>query len=1118
MGLRFIYGRAGTGKSEFCFNEISKVIDGPNKIYIITPEQFSFTAEKKLLEAVNRKAVINAEVLTFNRMAYRVINEVGKSEKEPISDSGKSMIIYNIIEENTNELKFLGKNYQNIEVASRIITELKKHNITVNDILSAKAEIQDIYLQTKLNDIYIIYNEFENKIQNSFIDENDLLTILAEKLDETEMFKGCLIYIDEFIGFTVQEYNIIRKLIEKAKQVNITVCTNSLKHSDNKDTDIFYTNKKTVEKLSRLVENKDIENPVQLKNNYRFKTEELKHLEKNIYITPYEIYNNEVQNIELFLALNQYSEIEHVAVEILKLVRDNQYRYKEISVITKNIGTYSSLVKAIFAKYNIPVFIDEKKELNQNILVKYIIAILDIFAKNWSFEAVINYIKIGFCDIKQEDIFILEKYCRRYGIKYSKWFSKDWDFGEEDTDSLNHLNDLRRVIVEPLLKLKNKFLKVKTAKEISTNIYNFLEENNIKNKLIQKAGENEELLEEYILGWNIVIKILDEITNIFNNETMNFDKYLKLIKIAFSENGLGRIPSYNDQVIVGDIDRSKTHKVKAIFIIGLNDGLFTNINKDEGFIDDNDRENIKEFGLELASTTIEKIYENNFNIYKVFTTSEEKLYLSYASSNSEGTSLKPSEYITKIKKIFKQIKEKSDIIKREDAITNDEATFEEMLLNIRKFQDGETISPIWFEVYNIYKNDNKWRERLQKSLAGLAYTNVPENLDEENIQKLYGDVLKTSISKLEQYKRCPFSYYLKYGLKLDDRNTFKIEAIDTGTFMHEVIDEFFGIIKEKNISAREISKDQVQEIIDEIVDEKLQLNKNYIFTSTAKFRILTNRLKRLICKSMQYIIDTLKQSDFEIFGTEIEFKSGKQYSPIVIQIEDGKKIEITGKIDRVDIAQSQDGRYLRIIDYKSSVKDIDLNDVMYGMQIQLLTYLDAISKEEETIPAGILYFNLIEPVIKSKKNVTSEELEDEIRKQFKMKGLILADVKVARMMDKNLEKGYSKIIPAYVDSSDNISPRLSSSVTKEQFEMLQNYVIKIIKDISKEILKGNIDIKPYYKNKKTACAYCNYQPICKFNSNNTDNQYNYITKLKSEEIWEKIKEGDTTQCMKHGKN
>ena len=1108
MGLRFIYGRAGTGKSEYCFNEISKIIDGPNKIYIITPEQFSFTAEKKLLEAVNRKAVINAEVLTFNRMAYRVINEVGKEEKEPISDSGKAMIIYNIIEENINELKFLGKNYQNIEVASRIITELKKHNIKVSDILNAKNEIQDIYLQTKLNDIYIIYNEFENRIQNSFLDENDLLTILAQKLDETESFKNTIIYIDEFIGFTTQEYNIIRKLIEQAKQVNITVCTDSLEQTNNKDTDIFYTNKKTVERLLKLTESKNIENSSMLEGKHRFKTEELKHLEENIYATPYKIYNKDVKNIELFLALNQYSEIEHVASEILKLVRDNNYRYKEISVITKNISTYSSLIKAIFSKYNIPVFIDEKKELNQNILVKYIIAILDLFSKNWSFESVINYIKIGFCDIKQEDIFILERYCRKYGIKYSKWYSKDWDFGEEDEETLKYLNNIKKIIVNPLLKLKNSFFKVKNAKEISSNLYKFLEENNIKNKLIQKAGSNEELLEEYTLGWNIVIKILDEITNVFNEEKMTFDKYLKLIKIAFSENGLGRIPSYNDQVIVGDIDRSKTHKVKSIFIIGLNDGLFTNINKDEGFIDDKDRENIKQYGLELASTTLEKIYENNFNIYKVFTTSEEKLYLSYSSANSDGTSLKPSEYITKIKKIFKQITEKSDIIKKEDAITNEAATFEELLLNIRKFEDGEQISPVWFEVYNVYKNNEKWNEKLQKALDGLNFTNVPENIDKENIQKLYGDVLKTSISRLEQYKKCPFSYYLKYGLKLDDRNTFKIEAIDTGSFMHEVIDEFFCNIKEKEISVKEISENQVQEIIDEIIEEKLQLNKNYIFTSTAKFKILTNRLKKLIYKSMKYIIESIKQSDFEVFGTEIEFKSGKEYSPIIIENEDGKKIEITGKIDRVDIAQNQDGKYLRIIDYKSSVKDIDLNDVMYGMQIQLLTYLDAISKEEETIPAGILYFNLIEPVIKSNKNVTQEELEDEIRKQFKMKGLILADVKVAKMMDKNLEKGYSKIIPAYIDSNENISPRLSSSVTREQFEMLQNHVIKTIKDISKEILKGNIDIKPYYKNKKTACTYCEYKPICKFDSNNSDNKYNYITKLKDEEIWEKIKEGE----------
>ena len=415
------------------------------------------------------------------------------------------------------------------------------------------------------------------------------------------------------------------------------------------------------------------------------------------------------------------------------------------------------------------------------------------------------------------------------------------------------------------------------------------------------------------------------------------------------------------------------------------------------------------------------------------------------------------------------------------------------------------ISPLWFEVYNIYKNNENWNIKLQHAIQALSRTNTPENLDRENIQKLYGDILKTSISKLEQYKKCPFSYYLKYGLKLDDKNTFKIEALDTGTFMHEIIDEFFCIVEEREISIKEISENQVREIIDEIINEKLQLNKNYIFTSTAKYKILSSRLKKLINKSMKYIIETLKQSDFEVFGTEIEFKSGKDYSPIVINTADGSKIEITGKIDRVDIAENQDGKFLRIIDYKSSIKDIDLNDIMYGIQIQLITYLDVISRKEKTTPAGILYFNLIEPVIKANKNIKEEELENEIRKQFKMKGLILADVKVAKMMDKNLEKGYSKIIPAYIDSNDNISQKLSSSITKEQFEILQKYVIKTIKEISKEILNGNIALKPYNKNGKKPCEYCSYKAICGFNPRLCGNNYNYIDKKTKDDIILKMK-------------
>ena len=578
-------------------------------------------------------------------------------------------------------------------------------------------------------------------------------------------------------GFTKQEYDIIRKLLKITKKVNVTVCTDSLILDKNPEIDIFYSNKQTAEKLMNIANEEDvkIEKSVFLDNKKaRFKSEELLHIEQNLYSIKQRKYEELPKNLSIFLANNQYSEVEYVASKIVELVKEKKYRYKDISIITKNLDTYSNLCKAIFDEYDIPVFIDQKKDLSDNILVQYILAVLDIFSKNWSHEAVFNYIKTGFLQMEQEDIYELENFCMKWGIKQTKWYKGEWNFKEDsknDEDRLEKMKNLRKLIVEPLLNFKTEVDRSRDVTTITKCLYDFLIKNKIdeklENKIKVKIEEgNNEAAAEYKTSYKILMDVLDEIVLVFGNDKITFDKYMQILKIGLGNSGLGKIPASCDQVIVGDVDRSRSHKVKAIFIIGLNDGMFPSINRNEGYFNDIDREYLKTNGIELAKGTLDRLYEDNFNIYKAFTTSEEKLFLSYSSSDSEGKSLRPSIIIAKIKKIFSNIKEESDILEKKFYIVNEKVTFDELLVNLRNLKDGIEIEEYWYDIFSYFYQNEKWKYKLENSLKGIYFTNKTSNISEEAINKLYGNVLRTSISRLEQYRACPFSYYLKYRIKI----------------------------------------------------------------------------------------------------------------------------------------------------------------------------------------------------------------------------------------------------------------------------------------------------------------------------------------------------------------
>jgi len=527
--LNLIYGKSGTGKSEYIYKDINEKIEKFKNIFIIVPEQSNLTSEKKFFEITGRKAMLNCEVLTLSRMAYRISNEIG-GNYPCLSKIGKSMVISDLLSKNKKHLNFLGKSDKNIDIADKMFTELKKHNISVENLKNI--ELEDKYTELKINDISFLYDEYQKKLEGKLIDENDELSILAKNIKNSEMFDNASIYIDEFFGFTPQEYDIFEELIKKCDEITVSICLDKIESDKNKESDIFYFNRKYAKRILEIADRQNIKiNFINLDNTYRFKNDELKLLEKNLYCGNKK-YENKTENIELFLASNPYSEVENVAKKIYDLVKNHNYKYREIGIITNDIESYSEDAKAIFEKYEIPIFIDEKKDLNQNILIKYIIALLEIFEQNWSYDSVFNYLKIGLLDFEYYDICLLENYCKKWGIRGSKWYNREFNY-EPLNDIQEKLENLRKEIVNPLIQFKQNFMENKTAKELTESIYKFLVENRIVDNLDKKIKECDsiEISNEYNTSYKILINILEEIVNLFENEKINFEKYKELLTV-----------------------------------------------------------------------------------------------------------------------------------------------------------------------------------------------------------------------------------------------------------------------------------------------------------------------------------------------------------------------------------------------------------------------------------------------------------------------------------------------------------------------------------------------------------------------------------------------------------
>lgn len=1145
MELKLVIGRAKSGKSDYLYNDALnklKLNSGANFLYIV-PEQMTYSTELDMINKIGENGLLDMQIISFKKLEYMISDELGGLKLQSINDYGKIMLLKKICEESLDELTVYKKALHRdgfLREFNSFIKELKKNEIDVTKLESIDlSNIKSELLKRKLSDIIKIYKKMELATENKFFDDEDKTKFFIGKIDKSKIIKNSYIYIDNFESLSIQRLNVVRKLIENSKGVAISInlddrCLEKLEAID--DYEVFKVTHDTYVQFRNLAVEIGVKPQIIRLEKSFINNKEIKAIDDNMFIAPalkYK-YSEDLKSVQAFSSMNTYTEIENVCRKILSLVRDKGYRYRDIAVVSSAMDTYSKNIQKLFMQYDIPVFIDLKKDIMNNPLIKYILSMLDMFNYNFKHQNVFECLKTGFLDFNYAEVDKLENYALEFGIEGNKWFRPfkhkgedvviDDDIPENEAEAtevvdkkknIKYYERLRKRFADNFEKLRKEFSKLKTADGITVFLYERFKEHNVLKSIENKVNEFRKngLYELSLINaqiWNIVIEIFEQITLTSKDVQITPVQYRKILEAGLSEIELSIIPPTLDKVVAGDLDRAFINNYRAVFLIGANEGVLLAQGDEKGILLDEEKDSLNSLGLKLQNTSTYNDYKEKHYLYRVLTKPQDCLFISYALSTIEGRSLQASMYVDRLSQIFANLKVESDLCNNDDLnfVMTKKSTLDVLIEKLREYIEGKPLSDLWKNVYSWYKQNSQELAYIIDS--GLDYKNIVENIKNTDIDKLYGESLTMSVSKLENFASCPFKFFLDFGIKPFERKELRIEYYDIGNIFHDCIEKFTSLIIAKDkvgssgnnearavfIDPKTIDKEKVSEHMEKCIDEVLRINltDNNALEYSERNKYIKEKIKRLLDRAAWTMINQLKKGNFEPKFTEFEVKS-------VLN----NQLSIEGRIDRLDIFEDNDNVYINIVDYKSSKKDIILSDVMGGLQLQLFMYMssilkgDIIEKQKNKI-GGAFYFDIDDPFIDAD-NIVAESYEDEIFKELSLRGYVLEDMKVIENIDSEIQNTKaSNIIPVALKTDGSLT-KSSKALNENEYSLILNKVDSIATELSNEILSGKIFINPYRKDSnKTPCIYCNYRTVCQFDSSIDGNKYRFIKKTSKEEI------------------
>lgn len=1139
MSLRFCFGPSGSGKSHRIYEEImQRAAEEPGRNFlIIVPDQFTMQTQKDLVMRSDRDGILNIDVLSFGRLSHRILEEVGTKEMPVLDDTGKSLVLQKVAADLKEQLPAMGSLLHKqgyIHEVKSAISEFMQYGISTQDMdkLITSAQKRGA-LAMKLKDLKTLYRGFQDYIRDHFITTEETLDVLRRSLSKSKILKGSVVVFDGFTGFTPIQNRLIQELMRVCAEtiVTVTIGVGEDPYKMDGEQKLFHLSKKTVADLEKLAAEAEVERGEDLfvkgGPNRFAKAPALHYLEQNLFRYQYEPYAGEQQEIHMFEALSPREEVHQTALYIRHLIREQGMTYRDIAVVIGDLEGYASYVETEFGQLEIPCFLDRTRGIVLNPMIEYIKSALQLYIKDFSYDTVFHFLRSGMADISREEIDELENYVIRTGARgyrtYSRLFTRRTEELQENAEGSEQAEEKT---MERLNRIRQQFMDAveilhmgsqEKAGDYVSHLYDFLEQNQVQQKLLnyQQQFEKEGDLSrarEYAQIYRLVMDLLDQVYELLGEEEISRQEFADILEAGFGEITVGTIPQNVDRIVVGDMERTRLKQVKVLFFLGVNDGNIPKNASKGGIISDMDREFLIESGTEMAPSPRQQMYIQRLYLYLNMTKPSEQLYLSYAKVNSEGKGIRPSYLIDTVRKLFPAMSvEYPQNRSRLEQIEGRQEGARYLAEELREYVEGtlpEEERQDFYLMYRAYEADAAGRDLLTRA----AFRRYRESgLSRIVARALYGQQLENSVSRLETYAACAFRHFLQYGLSLQEREEFGFEASDMGTVYHAVLENFAGKLAEFNLTWWDFTEDFAAKAVKESVEAYAATYGETVLYSSARNEYAITRMSRILTRTVLTLQKHLKQGSFQPDDYELSFRFAEDLDSIHVDLSEDEKMHLQGRIDRIDVSEDAEHVYVKVIDYKSGNRKFDLAALYYGLQLQLVVYMNAAMEMEsrkhpdkEIVPAALLYYHIDDPTIETPVELTDEQINEQILAKLRMNGVVNSDPEVVERLDRYMQDK-SVVIPVEKKKDGSFSAR-SGVLSREEMQLISSYVDAKIRSIGREILDGKIAANPYEKGNEEACTYCAYKKVCGFDGSIPGYEKRQLEDLDKQALMQRMQE------------